>query len=88
MKAIILIIFNILAFNVMTSAQADSVKFRSLDPYEFHLQYLREDTALLIDVREFFEFKSRRIKGAINIPASGNFENATDTIDKIGRAHV
>ncbi len=82
MKAIILIIFNILALNVMSFAQADSAKFRSLDPYEFHLQYLREDPALLIDVREFFEFKGKRIRGAVNIPASGNLLRVADTLNK------
>jgi rhodanese-related sulfurtransferase len=33
-------------------------------------------------VREPFEFKGNRIKGAINIPASGNLDKAADTINK------
>jgi rhodanese-related sulfurtransferase len=37
---------------------------------------------MLIDVRESFEYKKSRIKGAINIPSSGNTDFATDTIDK------
>jgi rhodanese-related sulfurtransferase len=60
----------------------DSTKYQSLDPYHFHLQYLKENPALLIDVREYFEFKGNRIKGAINIPSSGNFDFAADTLDK------
>jgi rhodanese-related sulfurtransferase len=36
----------------------------------------------LIDVRESFEFRGKRIRDAINIPSSGNLEFATDTIDK------
>lgn len=60
----------------------DSLKYRSLGPAMFQQQYLSEDTALLIDVREYFEYKGNRIKGAVNIPASGNLEFASDTITK------
>jgi rhodanese-related sulfurtransferase len=60
----------------------DSVKYKSLNPYNFHFQYLRTDSSILIDVREPFEFKGNRIKGAINIPASGNLDKAADTINK------
>jgi len=61
---------------------ADSLKYKSLDPYDFHLQYLRTDSSILIDVREPFEFKGKRIKDAINIPSSGNLDKAADTINK------
>jgi rhodanese-related sulfurtransferase len=64
------------------SQSPDSVKFRSLEPYDFHLQYLKEEPAMLIDVREFFEYRGRRIKGAVNIPSSGNLDFAADTLDK------
>jgi len=37
----------------------DSQKFKSLDPYYFHLNYLKEERALIIDVREPFEFRGR-----------------------------
>jgi rhodanese-related sulfurtransferase len=60
----------------------DSVKFKSLEPYDFHLTYLRTDTAMLVDVREFFEYKRTRIKDAVNIPISSNLEKAADTLDK------
>jgi thioredoxin 1 len=60
----------------------DSVKYKSLDPYYFHLDYLKTDTALLVDVREFFEFRRQRIKDAVNIPSSGNLEKSYDTINK------
>ena len=61
---------------------SDSVKYLSLEPYDFHLQYLRTDSALLIDVREPFEFRGKRIHGAINIPSSGNIEKAADTLNR------
>lgn len=60
----------------------DPLRYHSLEPYDFHLQYLRDDSAMLVDVREFFEYRSKRIKGAVNIPSSGNLEFAADTISK------
>ena len=60
----------------------DSIKYANLDPYYFHLNYLKDDNAMIIDVREFFEFKKSRIKNAVNIPLSGNIDYAADTIDK------
>jgi thioredoxin 1 len=60
----------------------DSVKYQSLNPYDFHFQYLRTDSSILIDVREPFEFKGNRIKNAVNIPASGDLEQAADTLNK------
>ena len=62
--------------------QADSVKYKSLEPYDFHLTCLKDDKAVIIDVREFFEYKKSRIKDAINIPSSGNMEFASDTLEK------
>jgi rhodanese-related sulfurtransferase len=61
---------------------SDSVKYINLEPYDFHLNYLKDDTALLIDVREFFEYKRSRIKDAVLISSSGNLDFATDTLDK------
>jgi rhodanese-related sulfurtransferase len=60
----------------------DSVKFKSLNPHDFHLTYLQTDSSLLIDVREPFEYKSNRIKGSVNIPASGDLDKVTDTLNK------
>lgn len=61
---------------------SDSLKYLSLEPYDFHLQYLRTDSSMLIDVREPFECRKSRIHGSINIPASGNIERAADTLNK------
>jgi rhodanese-related sulfurtransferase len=46
------------------------------------LQYLKEDSAILIDVRLPFEFRGRMIKDAINIPSSREMKKLTDTITK------
>ena len=83
MKAVISITIFILLFCCKITGQGkDSIIFKSLEPYDFHLEYLKTDTALLIDVREFFEYKKSRIKDAVNIPSSGNLKFASDTINK------
>jgi len=83
MKFIPIIIVFILIFSSSISGQVpDSLKFKSLLPHDFHLTYLKEEKAILIDVREFSEFRKSRLKGAVNIPSSGNLEFAADTIDK------
>jgi len=83
MKRYILISFISLLFSLLSyqGKCQDTLKYQSLDPYDFHLKYLNEDKALLIDVRESFEFHSKRIKGAINIP-SGSIGRAADTLKK------
>ncbi len=76
-------IFFFIAGSMALIAQIpDSVKYFSLPPNEFQLKYNSSDSALLIDVREPFEFKGKRIKNAVNIPSSGNLERAADTINK------
>jgi len=82
MKPVILLI-NILLYSTcyLTAQISDSIKYQSLEPYDFHLQYLRIDSSILIDVREPFEFRGRRIKDAVNIPSSGNLEKAADTLN-------
>jgi len=83
MKLRLLIILTILASIINLHAQVqDSIKYKSVGPYEFHLQYLKNDSALLIDVREPFEYRGKIIKGAVNIPSSGNLEFASDTLDR------
>ena len=66
----------------VTGQVPDSAKYNSLIPYDFHLLYLITDSAILLDVREPFEFKGKRIMDAINIPSSGNLEKAADTLNK------
>ncbi len=36
----------------------------------------------MIDVREPFEFRGKKIKDAVNIPSSNNLEYSADTISK------
>jgi rhodanese-related sulfurtransferase len=37
---------------------------------------------LIVDVREYFEYKRSRLKDAVNIQSSGNLESTVDTLDK------
>jgi len=71
MKTTTIIIFTLITccFSLFSQEIPDSIKFRSLEPNEFHLQYLKNDSALLIDVREFFEYRHSRIIGSVNIPS-------------------
>lgn len=73
---------SLILVSAIYSQKADTTAYQSLEPYEFHLEYLKTDPAMMVDVREPFEFRGRRIKDAINIPSSGNFETAADTLDK------
>jgi len=58
----------------------DSLKYISLKPREFQEKLQSSDNALLIDVRETFEYKKSRIEGAKNVPSSGNPDQAADTL--------
>jgi rhodanese-related sulfurtransferase len=83
MKPIYGISLLILIFCSALRAQVpDSLKFKSLLPNDFHLAYLKTDKAILIDVREFFEYKKSRLRDAVNIPSSGNLDSAADKINK------
>jgi rhodanese-related sulfurtransferase len=80
-KSYITIVFLLLC-NILPGQVPDSLKYISLDPREFQEAYTKDDSALLIDVREFFEYKKSRLKNSLNLPSSGNLELAADTLNK------
>jgi len=83
MKTSSLTFLLILLFCFQGNGQSsDSLKFKSLLPADFNLQLQKEEKAILIDVREFFEYRKSRLKDAVNIPSSGNLEVTADTINK------
>jgi rhodanese-related sulfurtransferase len=83
MKTQSLIIVFIICFRCHINAQVpDSIKYTSLRPHEFQAVYLKEEKAILIDVREFFEYRKSRLKDAVNIPSSANLALYADTLDK------
>jgi len=83
MKTYSVIISFVLILSGTVSGQAvDSLKVKSLPPAAFQSAYQKSEKAMLIDVREFFEYKKSRIKDAVNIPSSGKLQNSADSIDK------
>lgn len=85
MKYFVINIVILILFTGISFAQSsDSAKYQDLDPYYFHLQYLKEEPAILLDVRQFFEFRGRRIKDAVNAPSSKHLYVIVDTMDRKG----
>ena len=66
----------------LAGQEADTAKYVSLDPYYFHLEYLKDDSSLMLDVRMPFEFRGKRIRDAVNIPTSQEMETFTDTLSR------
>jgi rhodanese-related sulfurtransferase len=65
---------------ILNGQSQDSPIYKSLDPYYFHLQFLTDSNSILIDVREFFEFKRSRIRDAVNLPSSKELLSMADTL--------
>jgi rhodanese-related sulfurtransferase len=82
MKTLYIISFLSIFLIPVKAQEADTLKFISLDPPEFREAMKTSPNHLLVDVREFFEYKRSRIKGAVNIPSSGNLEFSADTLNK------
>jgi rhodanese-related sulfurtransferase len=83
MKLTSLIISLFLILSGTTKSQVpDSLKVRSLPPAEFLTAWQKSDKRMMIDVREFFEYRKSRLKDAVNMPSSGHLASAADTIDK------
>ena len=77
----LIILFTLILCGISKGQANDSLKFKSLPPAEFLAAYQKSQKAVMIDVREFFEYRKSRIKDAINIPSSGNLEVSADTLD-------
>jgi rhodanese-related sulfurtransferase len=79
-----LIIFNILLvlYNITAGQVPDSLKYKSPGPDDFQTALQNDQNSILIDVREFFEYRKSRIDKAVNIPSSGNPDLCADTLNK------
>ena len=83
MKTHCLIISFFFIFSVTSGEQVpDSLKIKSLPPAQFQAAYQNSEKGIMIDVREFFEYRKSRLKDAVNIPSMGDLDSAADTIDK------
>jgi rhodanese-related sulfurtransferase len=83
MKTYYVIISFFLIFSAISGGQVpDSSKIRSLPPAQFLAAYQKSEKSIMLDVREFFEYKKSRLKDAVNIPSMGDLDSSADTIDK------
>jgi phage shock protein E len=83
MKTSLIILLSLIFFCTCVAGQIpDSLKYISVTPAEFSHVMDTAAKVMLIDVREYFEFKKKRIRGAVNIPSSGSFKTSADTIDR------
>lgn len=78
---ILLVILPVIC-NAIAAQVPDSLKYVSLKPTDFQKALQNDEKAMLIDVREYFEYKKSRIDSAVNIPSSGNLDLSADTLNK------
>ncbi|MBK8883962.1 MAG: rhodanese-like domain-containing protein [Bacteroidales bacterium] len=79
---LIILLCLFLVSNVIRAQVHDSLKYISVGPAGFQEALHGDDKPLLIDVREFFEYKKSRIDNAVNVPSSANLDNYADTLNK------
>jgi rhodanese-related sulfurtransferase len=82
MKQLLIILLFIFCFASLRSQVPDSSKYQLLDCNEFISRYKESDKAVMIDVREYADYRKSRIRGAVNIPRSEGYEAAADSLDK------
>jgi len=83
MSVKLILFFGLLVLlNTANGQVHDSLKYTSIGPAGFQKALQNDEKALLIDVREFFEYKKVRIDHAVNIPSSGNLDISADTLRK------
>lgn len=81
MKRTLSILLTIFIF-LYASGQEPDTSYLTLEPSEFKEELSIVPNPLLIDVREYFEYKRSRLEKALNIPSSGGIDLPADTIDK------
>jgi rhodanese-related sulfurtransferase len=60
----------------------DSSKYLVLDCRDFKARFKEAEKHVLIDIREYADYRKSRIKGAVNIPRSGGYDTEADSLDK------
>ena len=89
MKSLLLLLTFLLAAIDPGSCQTtDTLHFRSIPPKEFRNSMEMTESAILIDVREFFEYRKSRIDHAVNIPSSGDIDRSADTINREAQLYL
>jgi rhodanese-related sulfurtransferase len=82
MKRLLLSAVILFQFLFLHSQEMDSLAYISLRPAEFSEEMGIVPAAVLIDVREPFEFRRSRIKNAINTPSNSELRSFTDSLMK------
>lgn len=54
----------------------------NLPPRQFSEELKSVSDPMLVDVREYFEYRRMKIPGAVNIPSFGKYELSMDSIDR------
>jgi thioredoxin 1 len=75
-----IILFFLFSLRPLQGQTTDTVKYISIDPYYFHLEYLKNDPAMILDVRMPFEYRGRRLRDALNVPSSKQLNAMADTL--------
>jgi thioredoxin 1 len=83
MKTFLLIsICFVISLTSLSAQIADSLKFINLTPAEFQERCARTKDALILDVREYRDYRKSHLKNSFNIPFTKGLETASDTIPK------
>jgi rhodanese-related sulfurtransferase len=81
-RFVLFLVVTVYSSGIISAQSTDSLTYEDLEPYYFHLNYITDSSSVLIDVREFFEYRRTRIRDAVHIPTSGGFEITADTLGK------
>jgi rhodanese-related sulfurtransferase len=82
MKSLIITLILAFASAPLHPQVPDSSKYLVLDCSDFIARYKEADKAVVIDVREYADYRKMRIRGAVNIPKSDGYGIAADSLDK------
>jgi len=75
-------IFLVFSFFPLPGQIVDSLKFINLTPKEFQERSDQTKNVLILDVREYRDYRKGHIKNAFNIPFTRGLDVAADTISK------
>ena len=72
----------VISSNSLSAQVVDSLKFINLTPVEFQERCAQTKDALILDVREYRDYRKSHLRNSFNIPFTKGFETASDTIPK------
>ncbi len=81
MKFLLIFLFLIQFINLYSQVDT-SYKFTNLDAVEFYIKLNSVADKIILDVREYKEFRKERIPGAISVSNKQLLDKIKDTLDK------